>query len=248
MTMNKQHIVWHDDVLVKQLISYFIGCAMGRYAVEKPGLIIANQGETIDDFHKQVAEPKVEVDEDGIIPVLDGDYFPDDATERIKKALRNVFGSESYNKNLNFMEQALGKDIRSYLTKDFYKDHCKMYQKCPIYWMFASKKGTFKALVYMHRITPDTLSRLLANYVQPFISILESNKRQQDELSAREDISTKEKNRAHKLADTYNKQLIELHDYEQQLMELASHRIAIDLDDGVKVNYAKYGDLVVKIK
>lgn len=248
ISVDGNNIIWHNDVLMKQLVSYLIGCAMGRYAIEKPGLIIANQGETIDDFHKQVSEPKVDVDDDGIIPVLDGDYFPDDATERIKKSLRNVFGESNYTRNLSYMEQALGKDIRSYLTKDFYKDHCKMYQKRPIYWMFASKKGTFQALVYMHRITPDTLSRLLANYVQPFIAMIESDKRQQDELHAREDITTKEKNRAQKLSDAYNKQLIELHDYEQQLMELASHRIAINLDDGVKVNYAKYGDLVAKIK
>lgn len=248
ISVDGNNIIWHNDVLMKQLVSYLIGCAMGRYAIEKPGLIIANQGETIDDFHKQVSEPKVDVDDDGIIPVLDGDYFPDDATERIKKSLRNVFGESNYTRNLSYMEQALGKDIRSYLTKDFYKDHCKMYQKRPIYWMFASKKGTFQALVYMHRITPDTLSRLLANYVQPFIAMIESDKRQQDELHAREDITTKEKNRAQKLSDAYNKQLIELHNYEQQLMELASHRIDIDLDDGVKVNYAKYGDLVAKIK
>lgn len=248
ISVEGDNINWHDDVLMKQLISYLIGCSMGRYAIEKPGLIIANQGETIDDFHKQVAEPTADVDDDGIIPVLDGDYFPDDATERIKESLRSVFGESNYAKNLSYMEQVLGKDIRSYLTKDFYKDHCKMYQKRPIYWMFASKKGTFQALVYMHRITPGTLSRLLANYVQPFIAMIESDKRQQDELHAREDITTKEKNRAQKLSDAYNKQLIELHDYEQQLMELASHRIAIDLDDGVKVNYAKYGDLVVNIK
>lgn len=248
ISVDGDNINWHDDVLMKQLISYLIGCSMGRYAIEKPGLIIANQGETIDDVHKQVAEPTVDVDDDGIIPVLDGDYFPDDATERIKKALRNVFGSEYNSNNLRYVENALGKDIRSYLAKDFYRDHCQMYQKRPIYWMFSSKKGTFKALVYMHRITPDTLSRLLANYVQPFIGMIESNKREQEELTVREDISQKDKNRARKLADTYNKQLIELHDYEQELMELASHRIAIDLDDGVKQNYPKFGNLVVKIK
>nr|WP_298673234.1 BREX-1 system adenine-specific DNA-methyltransferase PglX [uncultured Prevotella sp.] len=246
--IDNNEINWHDDVLMKQLISYFIGCSMGRYTVEKPGLILANQGETIDNFKNQVAKPVIDVDNDGIIPVLDGDYFSDDATERVKKALRNVFGKDSYSDNLHYMEKALGKDIRSYLTKDFYRDHCQMYQKRPIYWMFSSKKGTFKALVYMHRLTPDTLSRLLANYVQPFIGIIEANKRQQEELTEREDIPTKEKNRARKLVDAYNKQLIELHDYEQELMELASHRIAIDLDDGVKQNYPKFGNLVVKIK
>jgi hypothetical protein len=166
---NENQIVWHEDVLMKQLISYLIGCSMGRYAVDKPGLILANQGDTIDDFLKQVPNPTVDVDDDGIIPVLDGDYFQDDATERIKNALKAVFGKDNYQENLSYLEQKLDMDIRCYLTKDFYKDHCQMYQKRPIYWMFASSKGTFKALVYMHRMTPDTLSRLLANYVQPFI-------------------------------------------------------------------------------
>lgn len=153
----KQHIVWHDDVVIKQFISYAVGCMMGRYSIDKPGLILANQGDGAKEYAEQIPDSRFQIDDDGIIPLMASDTdFADNATARFKEWLRTTLGEEKMVENLNFVEKCLGKSIDDYFVKDFWKDHKKMYQNRPIYWMFASKKGAFQCIAYMHRMNPYT--------------------------------------------------------------------------------------------
>lgn len=255
-------IVWHEDVVIKQLISYLVGCFMGRYSIDKPGLIIASQNQDLTTLGVKVegidngAEGRLEIDDDGVVPILAGEYFPDDMTVRIEQAIKTIFGEQHFHANLNYINEKLGKPLREYLFKDFYNDHIdgKMYQKRPIYWMFSSKlgdkrkKGYFKALVYMHRIESDTLSKLHADYVVPYIDKIEQQHLEAEDLAMRDDISQAQRNKARKSADEYADQIRELKDFEQVLVQMASQRLSIDLDDGVRTNYPKFYPLVEPIK
>lgn len=247
-------IEFQADVVMKQFISYLVGCFMGRYSVDKPGLIIADTnvdlhslGLKVQGLEDPPQDSTLEIDDDGIIPILDDEYFNDDMTVRIQGAIEKLFGRENYAENIRFMEEALGKELRKYMDKDFYKEHVQRYKKRPIYWMFSSAKGTFKALVYMHRLQSDSLSKMHADYVLPFISMLEQKRAHLDELQVREDISSAEMNRARKESEQLRSKLMEVRDFEQRLVAMASRRITIDLDDGVRINYPKFGDLLVKI-
>lgn len=231
-----------------EFISYGIGCIFGRYSLDKPCLILANQGETLQDYLKQVPEPTFFPDEDNVIPILDGEWFIDDITERFKKFLRVTFGDEHYEENLAFIEEAIGRDIRSYFVKDFYAYHVKMYQKRPIYWLFSSPKGSFNVLIYMHRYNRDTLSVILNKYLRPFQSKLEARKSYLEQLSISGSASPREKTAALKEIEKLTVTLEELRVYERDILyPLAAQRIEIDLDDGVKVNYAKFGKALAKV-
>jgi hypothetical protein len=231
-----------------QLLSYSIGCIFGRYSIDKPGLILANQGETLQDFLKQVPKPSFMPDEDDIIPVLDGEWFKDDIVGRFKVFLKAAFGEEYFEENLKYIEETIGKDIRKYFVKDFYNDHIKRYKKRPIYWMFSSPKGHFKALIYMHRYQPDLCSKMLNDYLQAFISKLEAAKQTQTMLNLREDISAREKTAALKEIDKLELMLKDCREYEKTLFTIATQKISIDLDDGVKVNYQKFKEVLVPVK
>ncbi|MBQ2886285.1 MAG: BREX-1 system adenine-specific DNA-methyltransferase PglX [Alphaproteobacteria bacterium] len=255
-------IVWHEDIIIKQLISYLVGCFMGRYSIDKPGLIIASQNQDLSALGVKVegidngASGRIEIDDDGVVPILAGEYFPDDMTVRIEQAIKQIFGEEHFQTNLCYIDEKLGKPLREYLFKDFFNDHIdgKMYQKRPIYWMFSSKmgdkrkKGYFKALVYMHRMESDTLSKLHADYVVPYIDKIEQQHIEAEDLSLRDDISQAARNKARKSAEEYAVQIRELKDFEQVLVQMASQRLSIDLDDGVRVNYPKFYPLVEPIK
>jgi hypothetical protein len=231
-----------------QLVSYSVGCIFGRYSLDKPGLILANQGETLQDFLQQVPNPTFLPDEDNIIPILDGEWFNDDIVGRFKVFLKAAFGEEHFDENLKYLEETIGKDIRKYFVKDFYNDHIKRYKKRPIYWMFSSPKGHFKALIYMHRYQPDVCSKMLNDYLQAYISKLEAAKQTQTMLSLREDISAREKTLAIKEIDKYEAMLKDCRDYAKTLFTIATQKINIDLDDGVKVNYQKFKEVLVPIK
>ncbi|MBN8706502.1 MAG: BREX-1 system adenine-specific DNA-methyltransferase PglX [Bacteroidetes bacterium] len=231
-----------------QLLSYSVGCLFGRYSLDKPGLILANQGETLQEFLKQVPNPSFMPDDDNIIPVLEGEWFTDDIVGRFKVFLKAAFSEEHFEENLNYIEDTIGKDIRRYFVKDFYYDHIKRYKKRPIYWMFSSPKGHFKALIYMHRYQPDLCSKLLNDYLQAFISKLEAAKQTQTMLSLREDISVREKTLAIKEIDKFEAMIKDCREYEKTLFTIATQKITIDLDDGVKVNYQKFKEVVVPIK
>ncbi len=233
---------------MKEFVSYSVGCMFGRYSLDKEGLNLASQGESLEDFLLQVPNPSFEPDDDNVIPLMDVDWFPDDITDRFRKFLHVTFGDEHYEENLAFIEQAIGKDIRKYFLKDFYNDHIKRYKKCPIYWMFSSPNGSFNALIYMHRYRPDTVSVVLNDYLREFRTKLTARKEHLEQVSISVSASQSEKTSALKEIEKLKKVIEELEDYERDVLyPLATEQINIDLDDGVKVNYAKFGEALKHI-
>jgi type II restriction/modification system DNA methylase subunit YeeA len=231
-----------------EFLSYAVGCMFGRYSLDAPGLILANQGEMLADYLARVPDPSFTPDEDNVIPVLDADWFADDITDRFRQFLRVSFGEDAFRENLRFIEDALGKDIRKYFTKDFYADHVKRYKKRPIYWQFASPKGSFQALIYMHRYRPDTVSVLLNEYLRAYLSKLEAERARLDQLADDASASQAQRTKALKDASAIAKQLDELNEWEREVVfPLAQQKIEIDLDAGVKANYPLLGAALKKI-
>jgi type II restriction/modification system DNA methylase subunit YeeA len=234
-------------------LSYAVGCMMGRYSPNHPGLILANAGDTIENFRSRISDSGLSVedlkfipDEDGVIPVLDGEWFKDDIVARTREFLRATFGEDTLEANLRFIEQSLGKDLRKYFLTDFYKDHLQTYKKRPIYWLFSSPKGTFNALIYMHRYRTDTVGKVL-ECLRDFRDKLSNHSDHQQMVADSGNYSAKEKTAAIKQVATIKKQLKELEDYEKTLFEVAAKKISIDLDDGVKHNYPLFGSVLKKI-
>ena len=233
---------------IREFLSYAVGCMFGRYSLDAPGLILANQGDGMAEFLAKVPAPSFEPDEDNVIPILDGDWFADDITERFRKFLRVTFGENNFQENLRFIEDALGKDLRKYFTKDFYADHVKRYKKRPIYWMFSSPKGSFNAMIYMHRYKGDTVSVVLNSYLRDYITKLEAHRAAQEKLSDSVDASQSARTKALKEVQRVDKVIHELRDWERDvILPLAQQKIEIDLDDGVKANYPLFGTALKKI-
>lgn len=231
-----------------EFLSYAVGCMFGRYSLDAPGLVLANQGETLADYLARVPDPTFMPDKDNVIPVLDADWFADDITDRFRQFLRVTFGEDTFRENLRFIEEALGKDIRKYFTKDFYADHVKRYKKRPIYWMFSSPKGTFNALIYMHRYRGDTVSVLLNEYLREFVTKLEGEQVRLNKLADDPTATQGQRTKALKDAGLIAKQLDELNEWEREVIfPLAQAKIEIDLDHGVKANYPKFGTALKKI-
>ncbi len=227
---------------MREFLSYAVGCMLGRYSLDKPGLILANQGETLADYLKQIPEPTFMPDEDNVIPILDDDWFMDDIVARFRTFLKTTFGEDHYEENLKFIEDAIGKDIRKFFLKDFYTDHIKRYKKRPIYWLFSSPKGSFNALIYMHRYRPDTVSIILNDYLREFRTKLTARKEHLEQVSISGSASNAEKSRALKEIEKLKKTIDELQEHENDILyPLATQKIEIDLDGGVKVNYPKFG-------
>jgi hypothetical protein len=236
-----------------QFVSYAVGCMMGRYSLDKEGLILANQGETLQDYWEKVGQaPETAAkrfipDDDAIIPVLDDEWFEDDVVGRFYAFLKVTLGEKDFQKNLAFVEEQLGKDIRKYFVRDFYKDHIKRYKKRPIYWLFSSPEGYFSVLVYLHRYTPDTINLILNQYLRDFIQKLKSQKSHLQQILVSG--STAEQNKATKQIDQLDKMILDCEVYERDILyPLATERIALDLDDGVLVNYNKLGKAVQEVK
>ena len=224
---------------IRSLVSYAIGCIFGRYSLDKGGLILANQGETVSEYLAQVPSPTFRPDENNIIPVLDDEWFEDGVVFQFMKFLEAAYGADTLDENLRFIEQALGKDIRSYMVKDFYDDHIKVYKKRPIYWLFSSPKKSFNVLIYMHRYTENTVSEILSQYLRPFCNKL--NVRIQ---SLRVTGSAKDTAEADKLQAVIE----ELDAWERDVIYPMAHdHIQIDLDEGVKVNYNKFPHALRKV-
>lgn len=233
---------------VEDLASYAVGCMFGRYSLDEHGLILADQGATLQDYLAKVPSPTFAPDKDNVIPIVDGDWFEDDIVARFRTFLRAAFGEQHFEENLRFVTESLGvKDIRDYFVRSFYKEHVQRYKKRPIYWLFSSPKGSFNALIYMHRYAPSTVSTVLNEYLREFRAKLSSSLQQQDQLAAgggtpRQQVS------AQKEADRLRKVLLELEEYEHDVLyPLASRQLAIDLDDGVKANYPKFGAALKRI-
>ena len=235
-----------DEVV--SLISYAVGCMFGRYSLSKPGLAFA--GGTWDAANYT---SEFQPDKDGILPICDDDYFTDDIVGRFVRFIEVVYGKDTLDENLKFIADALGSKgtprqvIRSYFLSDFYADHCKTYQKRPIYWLFDSgKKNGFKCLIYMHRYAPDTIARIRTDYVH------EQQSRYRTAIADLENrvasASTAERVKLQKQLTKLRDQAEEARLYEEKIHHYADQMIAIDLDDGVKVNYAKFQDVLAKIK
>ena len=233
---------------VKSFISYAVGCMFGRYSLDTEGLAYAG-GEWDRNKYKTFIP-----DSDDIIPICDEDYFEDDVISRFVEFVRCIFGEETLEENLQFISNALGGNgnprdvLRNYFLKDFYNNHCKIYQKRPIYWLFDSgKKNGFKALVYIHRYTPDLIARMRTGYIH----LLQSQYRTQIEMlnnQIDEASSTSEKVRLQKQLKKITEQAEELGKYEEKIHHWADKMEPMDLDDGVKVNYARFQELLAKIK
>lgn len=243
ISIENNQLHWHDDVLMKQLISYAVGCMMGRYSIDRPGLILANQGDGQKEYETLVPNSRFAIDEDGIIPLMPANTeFTDNITLHFKTWLGITFGEKSLMDNLNFIERSLGKRLDDYFVKDFWKDHKKMYQNRPIYWLFSSKKGSFQCIAYMHRMNAYTAEKIRTNYLLPHIEWL-FNKQNEMQANAA-NLSTRER----KELDSIGKQIDECREYHDRLHVVADQQIGFDLDDGVVVNYAKFGDVLAKLK
>ena len=237
---------------IKSLISYAVGCMFGRYSLDEEGLIYAGGDFDINRYKTIIP------DKDNILPICDDEYFEDDICNRFIDFIRIVYGQETLEENLQFIADALGGNgtsrevIRNYFLNSFFNDHCQTYQvtgsgKRPIYWQFDSgKKNGFKALIYMHRYTPDLLAKMRTDYVHELqeryrtkIANLEMETSRLDSIN---------RNKAEKELNKVREQLQEISVFEEKLHHLADQMISIDLDDGVKVNYAKFQDVLSKIK
>jgi hypothetical protein len=225
---------------VADLTSYAVGCMFGRYSLDEPGLILADQGMTLQDYLAKVPNPTFIPDVDNVIPIVDGDWFDDDIVARFRQFLRAAFGEEHFEENLRFVTASLDvKDLRDYFVKSFYKDHVQRYKKRPIYWLFASGNGSFGALIYMHRYTPSTASTVLNEYLREYKAKLESSLHHHERLAAGV-VTPRQQAAAQKEADRLRKVLLELDKYEHDILyPLASKQVSIDLDDGVRANYTK---------
>jgi hypothetical protein len=237
----------------QRLISYAIGCMMGRYSLDEPGLVYAQAGNVGFDPSRYATFP---ADADGIVPITDELWFADDAPSRIREFLRAVWGPDTLEENMAWLAESLGtkasetpdETIRRYIADKFFKDHLQTYKKRPIYWLFSSgKQGAFQALVYLHRYHEGTLARLRAEYVVPLTGKIQSRIEmlQKDALAAS---STAARNKLAKEVEKLKKKHVELLAYDEQLRHYADMRITLDLDDGVKVNYGKFGDLLAEVK
>lgn len=244
---------------IKSLISYAIGCIFGRYSHYVEGLVYA--GGDWDAAMRKLSNEELGMrneelflpDADNILPICDDEYFDDDLANKIFKWVEIVYGKETLEENLRFIADALGgkgtarEVIRNYLIAGFYADHLKIYQKRPIYWQFSSgKKNGFKALIYMHRYRPDLLARMRTDYVH------EQQERYRTQLSMLEDAAmtaaTSDRVKITKQIAKLKDQLLEIARFEEKIHHLADQMIDIDLDDGVKVNYAKFESVLEKMK
>lgn len=249
ISIEDNQVVWHEDVIIKQLISYIIGCYMGRYRLDREGLAIAHPNPSAEEIAAYNftnvfgTEHLFEIDKDGLIPVLPSDSgFADNALLAVRQFIQKVFGEDSYAANLNYIENCLGKPLEEYLFKDFWNDHKKMYQNRPIYWLFSSKKGAFKVLAYCHRMTRHTAELVRQKYLLPYIDRM---KGRADEIQAKGASATAAERRQLK---NLTAAIAECEEYHTRLHAIADQQIAFDLDDGVVRNYALFGDVLSKIK
>ena len=238
---------------IQALMSYSIGCMMGRYSLDAPGLTYANSGNLAFDLSKYKKFP---TDSDGIIPLMDHPWFEDDATTRFISFLKVAWSEDKLSENLKFVAESLRtkngetpeETIQRYLSDGFYKDHLKTYKKRPIYWLFSSgKESAFQALVYLHRYNESTLSKMRTDYVLPLQGKM-ANEQRRLESQIDSASSPSEKNRCRKELEKLKKKSIELKGFDEKLHHLADQRISLDLDDGVKVNYSKLASLLAGVK
>lgn len=244
ISIENNKIVWHEAVLIKQLLSYLVGIIMGRYRLDKPGLHIAHPSPTAEEQASYSYNGHtINIDDDAIIPILPEDApFPDNAAKRVAQLLSVIFGESKLIENINYINRVLGETLETYLQKHIYATHTKMYQKKPIYWLFSSKKGAFQCLAYMHRMNKFTADQIRTKYLLPYIDFLENNVVLLEQSFS--DLTSQERKRL----ERYRKDLEECQEYHDQLHDIANHMIEFDLDDGVTKNYALFAPVLAKIK
>ena len=253
----------HYQRSARELISWAIGVTMGRYSVDVPGLVLADQASSLDDFRSRVAEPRLQPDDDGIIPVTGG-AFDDDASRRVKAVLRVVFGAADLGDNIEFLTRCLAvkpgsstaefvppvipadpeQTLEDYMAKSFAADHQKDYSGRPVYWSLESPKGTFRALIYLHRYTPDTVGQVLTKYAAPFVDRLKAESeavgRERDAVMGDDRKADRARARIDKKRSEIDAQVAEVQGFiDSVLQPLAQRRIHLDLDDGVRINRLK---------
>jgi len=230
--------------VISQFISYAIGLFMGRYRLDKPGLNIAHPNPSAEELASYTYNNgKVIIDEDAILPLMGKNcQFPDDALQQFQQVLDTIWGHETRTENINFIQDCLDKDLEKFLVKDFYKYHCTMYKKKPIYWLFASPKGAFQVLVYMHRMNAFTVEKIRAIY------LLEHIKNIRTEIMVLEGNASNLNTQEARTLDRLRSDLIECEAYDMELKNVADQQISFDLDDGVKENYKLFDSVVAKIK
>ena len=252
LTEEEQWTRFRQDTM-EELVSYAIGCMMGRYSLDAPGLIYANSG---NEGFESSRYPTFPADDDGIVPLTDTEWFDDDAAQRLVEFISVAWDKSHLHANLDFLADNLSPKkgessrdtIRRYLCDKFYKDHMQTYKKRPIYWLFSSgKQKAFQCLVYLHRYNEGTLARMRTEYVIPLTSKLSSHVEKLEQDKDASD-ATAEIKRLQKQIDTLHKQQAELSAFDEKLRHYADHRISLDLDDGVKMNYGKFGDLLAEVK
>ncbi len=258
------------DELAKQLISYAVGCIMGRYSLDKEGLIIANSDDKLiidngkltikgdsGEIRHEIENPSFIPDADGIVPIVNNmDSFDDDIVARIAEFVKVVYGEDKLEDNLKFLAENLGgkksesarDTLRRYMTKEFYKDHLKRYKKRPIYWyMKSGKKDAFGALIYLHRYNETTIAKVRTDYLLKYQEILDNTSAFAKRELDNDELDPKERKSIEKRLKLISDEMEELRDYANEVKHYADQRIAIDLDDGVKVNYEKFGKILAKI-
>lgn len=234
--------IFKADEIMKQFMSYAVGVMFGRYTLDQEGLVIANMGQATP------KDTRFEIDDDNIIPILEDDYFTDDIASRFIEFVKVAFGDEHHTENIQFIEDALGTTIRKYFVKGFYDDHIKRYKKRPIYWMISSPKKSFNALIYMHRYQDDIFARVQNNYLREYITKLEAAMHIATTIANDESNSAADRRKATKDIETITKKIDELIKFDRDKLTLfAQSRTPIDLDDGVKVNYSKFEEILYPI-
>ena len=236
-----------------ELVSYAIGCMMGRYSLDAPGLIYAHSGNVGFDASRYTTFP---ADPDGIVPLTDSEWFDDDVAHRLIEFISMAWDKAHLEANLAFLADNLSpkknepsrETLRRYLCDSFFKDHLQTYKKRPIYWLFSSgKQKAFQCLFYLHRYNEGTLARMRTEYVIPLQGMMASRVRQlEGDIAAA--ASTTHRRRLEKERETLVKQPSELREFDEKLRHYADQRISLNLDDGVKVNYGKFGDLLAEVK
>lgn len=251
-------LVFDTDEIMKQFVSYGVGVMFGRYSLDKEGLWIANMGQDVEILNQvqndggsghNDAIVSFEIDDDNIIPVLEDDYFKDDMASRFVQFVKVTFGEQNLRENIRFIESSLGTPLRKYFVKGFYEDHLKRYKKRPIYWMVSSPKKGFMSLIYMHRYQSDTFARVRNSYLTEYIAKLEAHKDTLHLTTTSDTASDKDKKDADKRIKDIDTKLKELIAFDRDtMMHFAQNNTEIDLDDGVKVNYSKFREILYEIK
>lgn len=260
---------FNKEEIIKQFLSYAVGCIMGRYSIDKNGLIMANSDDVLissdslllikdreGNIRHEIENPRFLPDDFGIIPITSENVFANDIVTKVFDFVKALYGEENFEENINFICEALGKKendsceniLRNYFIKDFYTDHLKRYQKRPIYWLFSSgKKNGFQALVYLHRYQDDTMGRLRAEYLLPYQEKMENLKDHYERIVEDESTVARDRKTYEKSLKELNGMLLEIKNFANDVKHIVEQKISIDLDDGVKVNYEKFGSVLKKI-